>query len=200
VNVGISSAHMASFFAHFAANLVAITLIAYAIYFRRHARRDLLMTYTTLNIGLFLVMTVISLQEAGAVVGFGLFAILSIIRIRSEEYSNTELAYAFMALVVGLVNAFGVTKSAPTLLSGLFILMLNAVGVLVVYIMDHPRLLRHVAQQRITLDRIYPNDQTLRTDLEQRLNVRVLDYSIAHIDYVREITVLSVRYATDRTR
>ncbi|MBC8076354.1 MAG: DUF4956 domain-containing protein, partial [Chloroflexales bacterium] len=44
------------------------------------------------------------------------------------------------------------------------------------------------------------NDQTLRADLEQRLNVRVLDYSIAHVDYVREITVLKVRYATDRVR
>ena len=195
---GISPAHMASFFAHFATDLVAITLIAYFIYFRRHARRDLLMAYTTLNIGLFLVMTVISLQEAGAMVGFGLFAILSIIRIRSEEYNNTELAYAFMILVVGLVNAFGVTKSAPTLISGAFVLVLNAIAITVVYVMDHPRLLRHVAQQRITLDKIYPNDQTLRTDLEQRLNVRVLDYSIAHIDYVREITVLSVRYATDR--
>ena len=71
---------------------------------------------------------------------------------------------------------------------------------LVVYIMDHPRLLRNVAQQRITLDRIYPNDQTLRSDLEQRLNVRVLDYSIAHVDYVREITVLKVRYATEPVR
>jgi hypothetical protein len=200
VSTGITSSNMASFFAHFAADLVAITLVAYAIYFRRHARRDLLMAYTTLNIGLFLVMTVISLQDAGVVVGFGLFAILSIIRIRSEEFSNTELAYAFMILVIGLVNAFGVTKSAPTLLSGLFVLALNSIAVLVVYIMDHPRLLRNVAQQQITLDKIYPNDQSLRSDLEQRLNVRVLDYSIAHVDYVREITVLKVRYATEPTR
>jgi hypothetical protein len=197
VSTGITTANLVSFFAHFAADLVAIALVAYGIYFRRHARRDLLMTYTTLNIGLFLVMTVISLQEADVVVGFGLFAILSIIRIRSEEYSNTELAYAFIILVIALVNAFGVTKSSPTLLSGLFVVALNAISVLVVYVMDHPRLLRHIAQQRITLDRIYPDDQALRSDLEQRLNVRVLDFSIAHIDYVREITVLNVRYATN---
>jgi len=67
---------LASFFVHLVADVIAITFIAFAIHFRRHSRRDLLMTYTTLNIGLFLVMTVISLQDTGVGVGFGLFAIL----------------------------------------------------------------------------------------------------------------------------
>jgi hypothetical protein len=63
--------------------------------------------------------------------------------------------------------------------------------------MDHPRLLRKVGHQQIILDTIHSNDQSLRADLEKRLNVRVLDYVIANVDYVREITVLNVRYATD---
>lgn len=188
---------LASFLVHLVADVIAIAFVAFIIYFRRHSRRDLLMTYTTLNIGLFLVMTVISLQETAVGVGFGLFAILSIIRIRGEELTNSELAYAFISLVVALINALGVANAAPNLLDGMFVLLLNAVAVLVVFVMDHPRLLRRVGRQQITLDRIHANDQSLRADLEQRLNVRVLDYAIAHVDYVREITVLNVRYATE---
>ncbi|HEX6292785.1 MAG TPA: DUF4956 domain-containing protein [Herpetosiphonaceae bacterium] len=195
--MGITAAHLVSFFLHFAADLLVIAIVAFMIYFRRHSRRDLLMAYTSFNVGLFLVMTVISVEETGLGVGFGLFAILSIIRIRSEEFSNTELAYAFVVLVIALVNAFGVAKAAPTTLDVIFVLLLNGVAVLVVYVMDHPRLLRRVGRQQITLDRIHPNDQSLRADLEHRLNVRVLDYAITHVDYVREITVLNVRYATE---
>jgi len=194
---GVTSANIASFGAHFAANLIAIAVVAYGIYFQRYSRRDLLMAYTSLNIGLFLVMTIISLHQTGLGVGFGLFAILSIIRIRSEEFSITELAYAFIGLAIALINALGVTEEMPTLLDGLFILILNTAAVLVVYVMDHPRLLRRVGRRQITLDTIHSTDQGLRADLERRLGVRVLDYAIAQIDYVREITVLNVRYANE---
>jgi hypothetical protein len=187
-----------SFFVHFVANLISIVTVAYFIYFRRHSRRDLLMAFTTFNIGLFLVMTVISLEETALGVGFGLFAILSIIRIRSEEFSNTELAYAFSVLVIGLINAFGISEQTPTPIDGIFMFLLNAIAIIVVYVMDHPKLLKRVGHQRITLDTIHANDQSLRADLERRLNVKVLDYAIAHVDYVREITVLSVRYAANQ--
>jgi hypothetical protein len=197
VPTGITSAHFVSFFVHFAADLLAISLVAFFIYFRRHSRRDLLMAYTTINVGLFLVMTVISIEETGIGVGFGLFAILSIIRIRSEEFNNTELGYAFVALVIALINAFGVARFSPDPINALFVLALNGTAVLVVYIMDHPRLLRQVGRQQITLDTIHPDDKSLRADLEQRLRVRVLDYAIAHVDYVREVTVLNVRYANE---
>jgi hypothetical protein len=197
METGITPALLTSFLVHLAADLIAITFLAFVIYFRRHSRRDLLMVYTTLNIGLFLAMTIISLQETAIGVGFGLFAILSIIRLRSEEFSNSELGYIFMSLIVALINALGVADAIPLPLDGIFVLLLNVVALLVVYVMDHPRLLRKVGRQQIILDTIHSNDQSLRADLEKRLNVRVLDYAIAHVDYVREITVLNVRYATE---
>ena len=196
MSLGAGTANLISFLVHFVADIIAVTTIAYFIYFRRHSRRDLLMAYTTFNIGLFLVMTVMSIDKPVFGVGFGLFGILSIIRIRSEEFTNTELSYAFVVLVVGVINAFGVGETAPTMVDGILLLILNATAIFAVYLMDHPRLLRRVGRQLITLDKIHPNDQSLRADLEQRLGVQVLDYSIANVDYVREITVLDVRYAT----
>lgn len=198
MSAGVTGALISSFLVHLLADILAIMLVAYVIYFRRHSRRDLLMIYTTINVGLFVVMTVISLENTAIGVGFGLFAILSIIRIRSEEFSNSELAYAFISLVIALVNALGVADAIPTPTDGLFILMLNIIAIGVVYLMDHPLLLRKVGRQQIILDTIHSNDQSLRADLEKRLNVRVLDYAITNVDYVREITVLNVRYATER--
>jgi hypothetical protein len=186
---------LTSFLIFFTINVIAVGLVVYGIYFRRHSRRDLMIAFSAFNIGLFVFMTIISLEQATIGVGFGLFAILSIIRIRSEPFDNTELAYAFVVLVIGLVNAFGVSQQLPTLPSLLFALLLNSIAILLVFFMDHPKMLRNVGQQRVTLDRIHATDESLRADLEQRLHGQILDYSIERIDYVREVTILSVRYA-----
>src|SRR3954464_15426789 len=71
---------------------------------RRRPRRGLFMVYSAFNIGLFGVLTVISDKHVGPAIGFGLFAMLSIVRLRSEPFGNADLAYFFCALVLALAN------------------------------------------------------------------------------------------------
>jgi hypothetical protein len=49
------------------------------------------------NVGLFLALVVITARDVSAGVGFGLVAVLSIVRLRSEPFTNGELAYFFVA-------------------------------------------------------------------------------------------------------
>lgn len=193
----ITTPDFASFFLHFLIDLVAVSLVAFFIYFRRHARWDLLMTYTAFNIGLFVVLTVISTVNAGIGVGFGLFAILSIIRLRSEPFSNIELGYFFIAMILGVLNALQISERFVPI-DTLFTLVLNAVAVLAVYVMDHPALQRNAGRRRITLDTIHDDEAALKADLERRLHVEILDYTILRVDYVMEVTELDVQYADRR--
>ena len=85
-------------------DLLAIFLLAYVLYFRRHRRADLLLAYVALNIGIFVAMSLLSTVRVDIALGFGLFAILSIIRLRSSAVTQQEVAYYFVALVLGLVN------------------------------------------------------------------------------------------------
>ena len=85
-------------------DLAAIFLLAYALYFRRHRRADLLLAYIALNIGIFVAISLLSTARVDIALGFGLFAILSIIRLRSSAVTQQEVAYYFVALVMGLVN------------------------------------------------------------------------------------------------
>src|SRR6476620_12367221 len=87
-----------------AVDLVAIALLAYGLYFRRHRRADLLLAYVALNIGIFVAMSLLATVRLDIALGFGLFAILSIIRLRSTSVTQQEVAYYFVALVMGLVN------------------------------------------------------------------------------------------------
>src|SRR4051812_48616611 len=89
---------------------------------RRRPRRGLFMVYATFNLGLFVVLTVISARHVGPAIGFGLFAMLSIVRLRSEPIGNAELAYFFCALVLALVN--GLPVDDEPLIIGLNVLVL----------------------------------------------------------------------------
>ena len=98
-----------TFAAHLAIDVVAIGVLLYFIYYRRHRRRDLLMACISFNVALFLVVTVLAHgpTEVGVAAGIGLFGAVSLIRLRSEELSYIEVAYFFSALALALINGFG---------------------------------------------------------------------------------------------
>src|SRR6188472_3171662 len=85
-----------------ACDLVAITVVA-TLYFRRHQRRDLLLAYVALNVGVLSVTAMLSTASVGVGLGLGLFGILSIIRLRSDAITQEEIAYYFVALALGLL-------------------------------------------------------------------------------------------------
>ncbi|MEU5860867.1 MULTISPECIES: DUF4956 domain-containing protein [unclassified Nonomuraea] len=168
-------------------DLAAITVLAYGLYYRRHHRRDLLFAYVALNLGIFAVVSLLLVQRVDLAVGFGLFGVLSIIRLRSSEITQQEIAYYFVAIVLGLVN--GIASQLP--LTALF---LDGVLLAVVYVADHPRLLGRTRQQVVTLDVVHADPELLRADLESRLRGRVLHCVVTQVDYVRDVTVVDVRF------
>src|SRR3954447_13447331 len=177
----------ADFGARFVVDLVALAVLLWALRRRHSGRRDLMSVVACFNIGLFVVLTAIESAASATAIGFGLFAMLSIIRLRSEPFSNTELGVFFAGLVLALVNG---VSGIPVPLAA----VLNVIVLAVVAIADHP-LWGPVPQTReITLDCIHDDDAALRADLEHRLGVRVVDFTVLENDYVREITRLTIRY------
>ncbi|MEQ4723038.1 DUF4956 domain-containing protein [Nonomuraea sp. B19D2] len=174
-------------------NLVAIVLLAYGLYYRRHQRRDLLFAYIALNVGIFAVVSLLLVQRVDIAVGFGLFGLLSIIRLRSSEITQQEIAYYFVAIVLGLVN--GIAAAFP-----LTALALNAVLLAVMYVADHPGLLGRTRQQVVTLDVVHADPELLKADLESRLRARVKQCVVMQVDYVRDVTVVDVRYVVPNLR
>ncbi|RVX47703.1 uncharacterized protein DUF4956 [Nonomuraea polychroma] len=174
-------------FTGLAMDLVAIVLLAYGIYYRRHHRRDLLFAYVALNVGIFAVVSLLLVQRVDIAVGFGLFGLLSIIRLRSSEITQQEIAYYFVAIVLGLVN--GIAAAMP-----LTALTLNGVLLAVMYVADHRGLLGRTRQQLVTLDVVHADPELLKADLESRLRARVLQAMVTQVDYVRDVTVVDVRY------
>jgi hypothetical protein len=168
-------------------DIAAVFLLAYALYFRRHQRADLLLGYVALNIGIFVAVSLLSIAQVDLGLGFGLFAILSIIRLRSSTVTQQEVAYYFVALVMGLVNGLSLSDRWLTaLINALLLGMMLAV--------DSRPLRERTRRLEVTLDTVYSDDAALVADLERRLGGRVLHHEVNDIDYVRGTMVVDVRY------
>ncbi|WP_448060526.1 DUF4956 domain-containing protein [Cellulomonas hominis] len=145
----------------FATDLVAIGLLTFALYFPRHRRRDL--------------------------VGLGLFGVRSIIRLRSTELDQHEVAYYFSALALGLLGGLGVGL-------GWTAVALMAAVVAVLAVGDHPRLLPRYRQQVVVLDAAVTDEAELRARLADALGARVHTMTVQRVDLVNDITTVDVRY------
>ena len=170
-----------------AVDLAAISVLSYALYFRRHGRRDLVLAYVALNVGIFAVVAMLTAEEVGLAVGFGLFGVLSILRLRSDTISQGEIGYYFTAIALGLINA--VAAPAPWTLLGLNVLLLG-----IMYVADHPGILARDQGRVVTLDAVHEDPIALRQDLAGRLLGRVRHVRVMEIDHVRDLMVVDVRF------
>jgi hypothetical protein len=174
---------------HLVIDLVAISVLAFGIYFPRYHRRDLLVSYLAVNIGVMAVVVALtsSMVEVGVGVGFGLFGVLSIVRLRSAELAQQEVAYYFGALALGMLGGIAVSPDwlAPSL---------SVAIVLGLAISDHPRLYARHRYQVLTLDRAITDERELIAHVEEILHAQVRHLEVKRVDLVNDLTVVDVRY------
>jgi hypothetical protein len=173
-------------------DLAAAAALVYGLFHPRHRRMDLVVVYALFNVGVFLALSVIAAGELSMGVGFGLFAVLSIVRLRSEPFSNRELAYFFVALVIALVCAIDLGSPA-------YAGLLAGVALLAAWAIDHPRISRPSRRLEVMLERAFDDGEALREHLRERLRAPVLEVVVREIDYVRETTRVEVRLGAEES-
>lgn len=172
------------------ADLVAVGLLVFALYFPRHRRRDLVVAYLTVNVGVLAVALVLGTSTIGAGLGLGLFGVLSIIRLRSSEIEQHEVAYYFAALAIGLLGGLGASLGWLTIGLMALVLAVLAVG---------DALFQRTRQQVLVLDRAISDDRELREHLGSLLGGRIRSTRVDQLDLVNDSTTVTVRYEVPRS-
>lgn len=174
--------------AHLGLDLAAVCALTFAVYYPRHRRRDLVPAYLALNVALFSVVAALASVggNGGTALAFGLFGVLSIIRLRSDSIQHEEVAYYFTTLVLGLLCGL------PQLEFGIAALF-SVLLLFVIWCADHPKLLSRSRRTVVVLDTVHGNPSALRADLARRLG-EPLNWTIKEVDFVRDLTVVDVRY------
>lgn len=176
----------------FAALDLAAILALCAMYVRRHRRRDLVVSYLVINVGVFAVTVALANSDAtSAGMGMGLFGVLSIIRLRSTELDQREVAYFFAALALGLLAGIGLEPV------GLAIALM-AVLLIAMLAVDSPKVMANLRSQTVTVDRAISDENILRTYLQDQLGYVIETVNILELDLINDKTVADIRFNADK--
>ena len=168
-------------------DLIAIAVMTLGIYFPRHRRKDMVVAYLGINVGILAVANALTTSAIGAGLGLGLFGVLSIIRLRSLELDQQEIAYYFAALALGLLAGLSTSESWIPV-----ILMAIVVGVM--YLADHPAMFGSYRIQVINLDRAFTDEASLKRHLTSLLDAKIHRVTVRKVDLVNDTTSVEVRF------
>jgi hypothetical protein len=171
-------------------DVIAMLLLVGWLYRRRLAAPEMTLVFTALNIGLFAALATIGTGDFPTGVGFGLFGLLSLVRLRSTAFTLKDVAYTFVALVLALVNGLPGRHL-------LIVVVLDALLLAALWVVDETRSRTPVTRVlRMTLDQAVGSSAEAARRVVERLDVEPLDVVIEDVDLVRETTRVAVRFAT----
>ncbi|WP_088317416.1 DUF4956 domain-containing protein [Kineosporia sp. R_H_3] len=195
---------------HLVIDLLAVGLLVGVAYRHRRADRGMAFALVVLNVGLFATLVAITGEAFSTSAGFGLFGMLSLIRLRSASFTTPDMAYTFLALVLGLVTGLVRLPLWLTLGACALLVVLAVVG-------DRPGRASaaegspdavpaplpvapavpavRTRKVDVVLDGAFGTVAAARAEVEARLDVDALDVVLDEVDYVREVTRVRVLVA-----
>jgi len=166
-------------------DIASLAILLLPLFYRHHRRADLVAVYVSCNIGLFSVLTVLSFSPLSSSIGFALFGVLSIIRLRSVQFETIEIAYFFIALALALTSAIDLTSIKLPM-------ALNTLMIVAMALVDLKAFRSRGIHAEMIVDLIITNADDLKKYLEQTRHLDVVKCEIRSINYLQETTLASV--------
>lgn len=170
-----------------ATSLIIIRLI----YYRNYRRADLFLTFFSFNIIIFLITFLLNKVEMTMGAAFGLFAVFSMLRYRTENISAKDMTYLFIVIAVGLIMA--VSKEGWDQL-----LLIGGIVVLFTLLLESNWLIRREFSQQVFYEKIelihIDKRNQLIEDLKQRTGLNIHRVEIQEIDLLKDAAHITVYY------
>ncbi|MEN9525067.1 MAG: hypothetical protein RLZZ256_451 [Bacteroidota bacterium] len=172
-------------------DLLTTFIIIRVIYYRQYRRTDLFLTFFAFNVTIFLIAYLLNKVEMTMGAAFGLFAVFSMLRYRTENISAKDMTYIFIVIAIGLVMAISKGGWDELGLIGLIVVALMA-------LLESDWLIRREHAQEIYYDRVelvQPHRRAeLLADLRERTGLDIIRIEIGNIDLLRDAARITIYY------
>lgn len=174
-----------------AVDLACVLILIRGIYWRRYGRADLFLSFFGFNLIIFLLAFSLNQVEMSMGAAFGLFAVFSMLRYRTEDISATDMTYLFLVIALGLLMAVADGGLAVILVIAGLILGMTA-------LLEGNLLARRELAQDVWYDdiaRVAPaRREELIADLRARTGLEIHRIEVRQIDLIKDAARLVVYY------
>jgi hypothetical protein len=177
----------------FLLNLAIAVLIVRGIFDGEKQGKNAIFTFIAFNTVIYFVMTFLADTELSVGVGFGLFAIFSILRYRTSAISTREMTYLFILIALPVMNSVLIASG-----NWAGMLVANGLVVTVLYVLEQGWGFRYEGVATVRYDRIEliqpANHHLLYEDLRHRTGLPIKRFEIGRINFVEDTVELTLYY------
>jgi hypothetical protein len=179
------------FVAKLIVDLVAVYILAKFIYLKKHHRTDLFLTFFSFNIIVFFISYLLNRVDLSTGAAFGLFAIFSMLRYRTEGISAVDMTYLFLCIALGLIMAVSTGSFFEHMVLAGFVLLMTT-------ILEKGFVAKRRSKITIQFEKpelAHPDKRKeLIDELSNRTGLKIFQVEIGNIDYLRDSVIIEVHY------
>jgi hypothetical protein len=171
-------------------DLSMVLLIILLIYYPNYKKLDTIFTFIVFNVVIFLLTFVLNKVKISMGAAFGLFAVFSMLRYRTEGIDMKDMTYLFVFIALGLIS--GIQLDIDVLL------IICAIIFVITILLDSNLILKREYCQIIQYEKIEMMKPALRKELIEELRDRtglnIHRISIRQLDYLKDTANIKVYY------
>lgn len=185
-----------AFITRFIVNLLSLGMLCYGCYFRVSKNSVVAGSFVLFGAGVFIITFLLHGVDMSMEFAFGLFAVFTMLRYRTESISIKEMTYLFLVTAIALLTSVGQ-------MSLIDLMILNTTVCLLAFVIDSSIFIKNYQIQDVTYERIEniapARMNILIADLKHRTGLDVVKVDIENIDFLRDTAQLRVSYLPHKT-
>lgn len=185
------------FFWRLLIDVVSMIVLVRFIYFRIYRKKDYLFTFFLFNLIIFVITYLLNKVDMSMGAAFGLFAVFTMLRYRTEGITTKDMTYLFIVIALGLITA--VSKGTYFELC-----VINFIVIAFTFALDGNWLVRNEMAKNIiyeNIEMIKPeNHELLMADLRKRTGLDIHRFSVNRVDFLRDTANIKIYYYEDTLR
>jgi hypothetical protein len=179
-------------------DLTAVFILVRLVYFSVYRKKELFFTYFAFNVVIFLICFLLNKVDLSMGAAFGLFAVFSMLRYRTEDIDLKDMTYLFLVIAMGLISAVARLKDVPLNLEYLFLCIINGFLVLIAWVLESRWFSKQEQIKVIFYDNVTlihkDKEPELIEDIRNRIGINIHRVEILKIDFLRDSATIKVFY------
>ncbi len=183
------------FFAGFIINFLSAFVIVRLVYYPRGKCNNFAFTFLAFNTVIYFIMGLFTSIELSIGTGFGLFALFSILRYRTETVPIREMTYLFVMAALPILNSvlWGLSEYGKLLIVDLMV-------IITLWILDREwGFHRSQSQMDVVYEKIElikkEKKEEMLADLRERTGLLVQDFEVLDINFLRDCADIRITYS-----
>ena len=183
--------------AGFVLNFISAFIIIRFIYYPKKSGHNFIFTFLAFNAIVYFIMGLFTSIELSIGAGFGLFALFSILRYRTETVPIREMTYLFVMVALPILNSVLFESGEYSR-----IIAINLMLIIVIWILENgwgfksEPMQKEVLYEKIEFVKAGRKEEMI-ADLKQRTGLDVFDVEVDRIDFLRDTAEIKIFYFED---